>query len=150
MANYFTCRLKVWGCEEDLEVIDIISMDKSTYCVKYDCVWNPNIVFVKRLHELFPNLRLTLEYVSAEVLVSETIEFYNNKVVKETHTYKNVCFKKLKDTDKFLFVSDYKEADYCIDIIGADWRKSFVDEGFTYKNVENMDQVLLYLRDFNS
>jgi hypothetical protein len=149
--EFGTCSLEEWcennwGCEDELEVIDIISSDERTYCVKYDCIWTPNIVFVKKLHELFPNLRLTLEYVSAEELDSNTYEFDKNKVTIETHTYKSVCFKKLNDTDKFLFVPDYEEADYCVDIIGANWAKSLKDDGFTYINVENWNEVLLYLR----
>lgn len=138
-----------WGCEEELEVIDIIRNEEigyCGYCVKYNCVWTPNIVFVKRLHELFPELRFTLKYVSAEELVSETIVFEKKKVTIETHTYKNVCFKKLKDIDKFLFVSGYKEADYCVDIIGDNWSESLKDDGFTSYNVENWTEVMLHSR----
>lgn len=152
--KYGTCSLEEWcnnnwGCEEELKVIDIIRNEERgycAYCVKYDCIWTPNIVFIKNLHEMYPDLRLTLEYVSAEELVSETIEFYQNKVTKETHTYKNACFKKLKDTDKFFFVSDYKESDYCIDIIGTDWGESLKDDGFTSSNVENWTEVMFHSR----
>ncbi len=149
--EFGTCSLEEWcennwGCEDELEVIDIISSDERTYCVKYDCIWEPNVSFVKKINELYPNLTLTLEFASGELLVSKTIEFYQNKVKIENHTYKNVCFKELKDTDKFLFVSDYEEADYCVDIIGDNWAKSLKEDGFTFDNVRNWTEVLLHLR----
>ena len=134
-----------WGCEEDLEVIDIISSDERSYCVKYNCVWGPNDIFVKNLHKLYPKLRLSLEYVSAEELVSATLELYKKKESLHTHSYQDVCFKAINESDKYLFVSDYEEADYCIDILGADWVKSLRDDGFTNKNVENWTEVMNHL-----
>ncbi|MDD4993820.1 MAG: hypothetical protein PHR83_16485 [Paludibacter sp.] len=135
-----------WGCEEELEVIDIIASDEISYCIKYNSVGEPNTLFILNLYKLYPNLRFVLDYANAELLISDTIEICKNRVKEQKHTYQDAYFKKLNDNDRFLFIADSDEADYCIDILGADWAKSLQDEGFSKENVENWTEVFLHLR----
>jgi len=138
-----------WGCEEDLEVIEIISFDEKEFCVMYNCVWCPNSFFVKNLHELYPKLRLTLEYVSEEELNSATLEFYKNKVSLQTHSYQDIFFQLSFKDDSYIFVNDYEDANCIIALMGADWVKSLKDDGFTNNNVENWDELVNHLKDYD-
>lgn len=138
-----------WGCDEDVFVTHLIRIEEYEYCVMYDSKWESNFQFVLKLHSLFPNLKLKLEYVYIDE-ESVTITISDNTYSMQVHTSQSVYFKYLDEIDKYMFVEDTDSDDqfYCGIIHGADWVQSLADVGFYNNNIINWKELVEFMKDY--
>lgn len=149
-ANWYDWQNANWGTKWD--VCDACEGDRTDtrYEVSYETAWSPNINFMYKFHEMFPELQATLDYYEGGCCFAGTFHIEEDGECwdedKELGHIKLKCIDvEGEATASYHFISDDEdddEYDEWFDVIGGEYEETLANNDIAPEDIENYDELV--------
>lgn len=145
--NWYDWCITNWGCIGEVDdQCESDDCNEKYYSVNYMTIGGPNIIFVKFLSELYPNLSFTLDYRS-EDKTGGTLKISPGCFQLNIRDYNVLYFGHESNTMKYIFLygNENPYDNICaVNLLGSVLDQEMIKKGIKPENVENWDKVIEY------